>query len=100
VSQFDSQTLEHLKQLCRIDCSEEEDFDILANMGRILDYIDQLGEINTEGVEPCSYVLRGMLHNLMREDTEGELLPRERFLANAPDQVGGMIRTPPVLKDL
>ena len=60
----------------------------------------QLNEVDTTGVEPCNYVLKSMLKNLMREDSVGELLPRERFLSNAPDQIGGMVRTPPVLKDI
>jgi len=100
MSQFNTEALEHLKKLCRIDCDEEEQIDILHSLNRILEYMNQLGELDTEGVEPCNYVLRSMLKNLMREDTVQDLLPRETFLANAPDQIGGMVRTPSVLKDL
>jgi len=100
MSQFDSKTLEQLKKLCHIDCEKEEEIDILKSLSRILDYIDQLNEIDTKGIESCNYVLTSMSKKLMREDAVEELLPRERFLANAPDQIGGMVRTPPVLKDL
>lgn len=100
MAQFNSETLDHLKKLCRIECDEAEDQILLRNFHDILDYMTQLNEVNTDGVEPCNYVLRSMLKNLMREDEVKDLLPREKFLNNAPDQIGGMIRTPPVLKDL
>lgn len=98
MANFDHQALEHLKKLCRIECTEEENRDILDSLSRILEYVAQLDEINTEGTKTCRYVLRGMLRNQMREDEVKDLLPREKFLANAPDQIGGMVRVPPVLK--
>jgi aspartyl-tRNA(Asn)/glutamyl-tRNA(Gln) amidotransferase subunit C len=100
MSELNSQTLEYLKKLCRMTCSEEEDLDVQHSLNRILDYIEQLNEIDTTNVEPCNYVLRSMLKNLMREDIAENVFSRDAFLANAPDQIGGMIRTPPVLKDL
>jgi aspartyl-tRNA(Asn)/glutamyl-tRNA(Gln) amidotransferase subunit C len=98
MANFDHQTLEHLKKLCRIECTDEENLDILNSLTRVLDYVNQLDEVNTEGVKTCRYVLRGMQRNQMREDEVKDVLPREKFLANAPDQIGGMIRVPPVLK--
>lgn len=98
MANFDHQTLEHLKKLCRIECTDEENQDILNSLTRVLDYVNQLDEVNTEGVKTCRYVLRGMQRNQMREDEVKDVLPRETFLANAPDQIGGMIRVPPVLK--
>ncbi len=98
MANFDHQTLEDLKKLCKIQCSPEEDVDILTSLSRVLDYMEQLREINTENTRTCRYVLRGMGKNRLREDLEANLLPREEFLANAPDQIGGMIRVPPVLK--
>jgi aspartyl-tRNA(Asn)/glutamyl-tRNA(Gln) amidotransferase subunit C len=98
MSHFNNQTLEHLKKLCRIECTPEEDADILDSLNKVLGYVAQLNEVNTEGVKTCRYVLRSMLKNLMREDEVKDLLPREQFLANAPDQIGGMIRVPPVMK--
>ncbi len=98
MSQFDNQTLENLKRLCRMSCTPEEDQDILHSLSRVLDYVEQLKEVDTTGVAPCDYVLQSMLKNLMREDEPKPPLPREEFLHNAPDQIGGMIRVPPVMK--
>lgn len=98
MSKFDNQTLENLKKLCRIECTPEEDADILNSLSRVLEYVEQLNEVNTTGVASCNYVLEAMLKNLMREDEVKEILTREQFLSNAPDQIGGMIRVPPVMK--
>ena len=95
---FDRETLTHLERLCRIRCSPEEEQEILETLPRILGYIDQLNEVDTENTEPCRYVLKEMLKNLMRPDEVVQTLTREQFLNNAPDHVGGMIRVPPVLK--
>jgi len=98
MANFNHDTLSYLKNLCRLDCSAEEDQDILECLPRILDYIKLLDEVNTENTKTCRYVLRGMLKNQMREDEVKDPLPREEFLSNAPDQIGGMIRVPPIMK--
>ncbi len=98
MANFDHQTLEHLKKLCKVECTPEENEEILSSLNNILNYVEQLKEVNTEGTKTCRYVLRGMLNATLREDEVADLLPREEFLANAPDQIGGMIRVPPVLK--
>ena len=90
--------LSHLKKLCRIDCTPQEEAELLSRLTRVLDYMGQLNEVDTEGVKPCRFVLRSMLKNRMREDEVKDLLPRDQFLSNAPDQIGGMVRVPQVLK--
>ena len=98
MANFNHQTLEYLKELCRIDLTEEEGIDIEKALARILEYIEQLNEVNTENTKTCRYVLSGMLRNRMREDEVKEVLSVDQLTINAPDQVGGMIRIPSVLK--
>jgi len=98
MADFDKPTLEHLKKLCRIDCEGEEEEDILKSLKRTLEFVAQLDEVHTEKTKPCNYVTNGMSKNKWREDVAGTLFTREQFLANAPDQIAGMIRVPPVLK--
>lgn len=98
MADFDKQTLEYLKKLCRIDCDEEEEEDILKSLKRILEYVEQLDEVQVEKTKPCNYVQNGMVKNRWREDVPEAVAFREQFLANAPDQIAGMIRVPPVLK--
>lgn len=99
MASFDRQTLEHLKKLCRLDTTAEEEAEILQSLNRVLTYMDQLKEVPTEGVKSCRYVLRSMLKNQMRPDEIQDLLTQEEFLSNVPDQIGGMVRVPPILKN-
>jgi aspartyl-tRNA(Asn)/glutamyl-tRNA(Gln) amidotransferase subunit C len=94
---LDKKTIKMLTQLSRIHCSEEEEEALLKDLQKILTYVEQLNEIDTSNVPPCNQVIPGMA-NRMREDVVGEKLPRERFLENAPQQIGGLIRVPTVLK--
>jgi len=98
MSNFDKQSLENLEKLCRIKLTPQEEVEFLDSIKEILDYVEQMNEIDTEGVAPCNYVLKEMQMNTTREDKVGKTLPREEFLSNAPEQIGGMIRIPPVMK--
>lgn len=97
MSDIDKKTVENLTKLSRIECTEEEQEAILRDLKRILNYIELLNEVDTEHVPPCNHVLDDIA-NVLREDEVGAILPREEFLANAPSQIGGMIRVPPVIK--
>lgn len=96
---LNKQTIKMLTSLSRISCTEEEQEALLTDLQKILNYIDQLNEVDTENTPPCNQVIPNMA-NVMREDEVGMTLPRAIFLANAPAQaqIGGMIRVPPVLK--
>jgi len=97
MAHLDKKTIQNLTKLSRIDCSEEEQEALLIDLAKIVAYIDLLDEINTDNVPVCNQVLEGS-SNVTREDTIGSTMPRDVFLANAPSQVGGMIRVPPVMK--
>ena len=92
-----NEEIEKLSKLCRIACTAEEKEKLRRNLSKILGYVDQLKQIDTEGVPPCNNVLEE-LSSVMREDKIEESLPREVFLANAPAHVGGMVRVPPVIQ--
>ncbi len=97
MSKLDKEQIKYLTQLCRIDCNEDEQNDLLKDLGEILNYMEQLNDIDTSSVKPCYQVLEDV-SNVMREDTIGDTMPREIFLANAPSQIGGLIRVPTVIK--
>ena len=61
-------------------------------MGRMLDYIDKLGELDTSGVEPMSHVFP--VENVFREDVVTNTDTREDLLKNAPQQKDGMFMVP------
>lgn len=97
MAKLNKEIIKNLSTLCRIDCTEEEQESLLRDLEKILGYIEQLQQVNTDNVPSCYQVLEGM-ENVMREDVVGKLLNRDTFLANAPAHIGGMIRVPPVIK--
>lgn len=97
VHHLDKQLVKYLTQLSRIACTDEEQDSLLKDLQQILDYVEQLQEVDTENVPPCDQVLADMA-NVFREDVTETSMPREVFLANAPAHVGGMIRVPPIIK--
>lgn len=97
MAKLDRESVKKLSKLCRINCTEEEAEKLVVDLQKILDYVEQLNAIDTEGIAPCNHVLKEVF-NVMRDDQIGETMPREALLANAPDKIGGFIRVPPVLK--
>ena len=61
-------------------------------MGRMLDYIDKLGELDTTGVEPMSHVFP--VQNVFREDVVTNGNQREQMLSNAIQEKDGMFMAP------
>ena len=98
MSEFSEKDFDHLAKLCRLDFSQEEKKRLGNDLSRMLDYVKQLHELDTENVAPCKHILETMV-NVMRDDLPGHLLKREDFLANVPSHVGGMVRVPPVIKN-
>ncbi|MCI0382622.1 MAG: Asp-tRNA(Asn)/Glu-tRNA(Gln) amidotransferase subunit GatC [Chlamydiae bacterium] len=87
----------YLAKLCRIELAKEDQEKLQNQFAQILSYIDQLKELDTERVKAYRGVI-DTVSSTTREDVAQEILPREAFLENAPDHVGGMIRIPPVIK--
>lgn len=85
-------TIEYVGILAKLELSAEEKEQAGKDMGRMLDYIDKLGELNTDGVEPMSHVFP--VKNVFREDivTNGDM--REEILKNAPGEKDGMFVAP------
>ncbi len=88
-----------IAELARLHFSESELTEFIAQFQRILDYIEQLERVNTEGVEPTSHVslTAAFEKHLFREDEVKPSLPVEKSLANAPDPGDGHFRVPKVL---
>lgn len=80
----------HVAQLARLRLSDEELASMQKQLSAIIDYINTLQEVDVTGVEPTAQVTG--LTSVLREDVVAPPLPRERVLANAPDQRDGMFR--------
>ena len=98
MAEVTEENLSHLAKLCRIGLSGKERKARLKDFQQIVEYVDQLSAIPTEGVEPCSYVTRGHAQTPRREDIAENTLDRQLFLEGAPSSIAGLVRVPIVLK--
>ena len=86
----------HLAQLSSLQLSDDEIDSLQVDIGNIVAYIEQLSELNTDGIEP-TYQVTG-LSNVWRDDSiEDEAVTREQLLALAPEQQAGAVKVPRVL---
>lgn len=97
MSDLNEDSIRVLSRLCRIEVKEEEIEPLFHSLKRVLDYVSQLKEVDVSDLSPHSHIDEQGVGSL-RPDSVGDHLPRDVFLSNAPDQVGGMIRVPPVMK--
>jgi aspartyl-tRNA(Asn)/glutamyl-tRNA(Gln) amidotransferase subunit C len=89
----------YIAALARLELTDAEVARFQSELDDILGYVDQLRELDVEGVEPTAHARPRA--NVMREDeASGQSLQRERVLANAPAVVGGTgVRVPVVLEE-
>jgi aspartyl-tRNA(Asn)/glutamyl-tRNA(Gln) amidotransferase subunit C len=85
----------HIARLARLTLTPAEQEKFASELTVILDYIDQLKSVDTEGVELQGYAAGA--GNLFREDRIEGSLPGREALRNAPRQDGGYILVPRVL---
>ena len=86
------ETIDYVGILAKLELSDEEREQAKKDMGRMLDYIDKLGELDTSGVEPMSHVFQ--VENVFREDVVTNQDMREDILKNAPGEKDGMFMVP------
>lgn len=84
--------IDNLEILAKLELSESEKEQAKLDMGRMLAYLDKLGELDTENVEPTTHILP--MQNVLREDVTTNSDTREELLANAPEEKDGMFLVP------
>ncbi len=89
--------VEHVATLARLGLDEQGKQTMTAELGRILQYIASLNEVNIEGVPPTSHALDPQA-NVLRDDRVVPGLSREDALAAAPAEKDGMFRVPRVVE--
>ena len=83
--------------LARLELTDAELATMTPQLSAILDYVEQLRQVNTDGVEPLAHALE--VRNVFRDDEPAGSLPVEAALANAPAKRGPFFRVPAVLED-
>jgi aspartyl-tRNA(Asn)/glutamyl-tRNA(Gln) amidotransferase subunit C len=92
----DTATVRHIARLARLKMSDAEVEAMVPELNNILGWVEQLGEVNTDGVEPLTAVIDQPLR--LREDrvTDGGI--RDEVLANAPEAQHGFFAVPKVIE--
>ena len=86
----------HIATLARIAMSDEELDRLLPELNNILGWVEQLSEVNTDGVEPLTAVIDQKLR--LRDDVVNYGNIRDQVLANAPEAQHGFFAVPKVIE--
>ena len=86
------ETIEYVGILAKLELSDEEKEKAKEDMGKMLDYIDKLNELDTSNVEPMSHVFP--VNNVFREDVVTNGDDRENILKNTPEEKDGAFVVP------
>jgi aspartyl-tRNA(Asn)/glutamyl-tRNA(Gln) amidotransferase subunit C len=93
---LDKSAVTHIATLARIRVADGEKEQLVHELNGILAWVEQLGEIETEGVEPMTSVAEMTLP--MREDEVTDGGRRDDILANAPEAAHGFFAVPKVVE--
>jgi aspartyl-tRNA(Asn)/glutamyl-tRNA(Gln) amidotransferase subunit C len=93
---MDTETVKRIAHLARIDVAEAELERLADELGAIIGWVEQLDEVDTDGVEPMTSVVEATLPKRADKVTDGGI--RDDVLANAPDPEKGFYTVPKVLE--
>lgn len=94
--QVDKQTLENIAHLARLHFDEAQTEKMIAEMSKILSWMEKLNEIDTEAISPLIHISQEM--NVLRNDEAQPSLEHERGLLNAPKRDANYFRVPKVIE--
>ena len=92
---LDRDMVVRVARLSRLRLEESEISDYLRKLSSILEYVEQLNEVSTEGVEPMAHAVE--LNNVFRQDTVVPSLTRDLALSNAPKSDGRYFLVPQII---
>ena len=92
---IEEQQTEYVARLANLSFSAEELVAYTKDLESILNYMQELNTIHTDGVEATTHVLP--LTNVFREDCIGDCLPNHDALSNAPDSEDGSFKVPKIM---
>ncbi|MGB4658863.1 MAG: Asp-tRNA(Asn)/Glu-tRNA(Gln) amidotransferase subunit GatC [Mobilitalea sp.] len=85
-------TIQYVSILAKLSVSEDEKAKIAEDLNHILDYIETMNELDTEGIDPMSHVLP--IKNVFREDEVINGNNRDELMKNAPKSKDGCFAVP------
>lgn len=92
----DKDTVRRVAHLARIEVAEDDLEPLSKELSAILNFAEQLAEVNVEGVEPMTSVTPMALKRRADEVTDGNI--QDKILSNAPDAREGFFAVPKVVE--
>ncbi|OKL39299.1 Asp-tRNA(Asn)/Glu-tRNA(Gln) amidotransferase subunit GatC [Pontibacter flavimaris] len=92
----DIQTIRKIAHLARLEFNEEKEQEVLQDLNKILNWVDQLRQLDTEHVAPLIHMSEEV--NVLREDEPRNTITHEQALRNAPKKDSDYFRVPKVLE--
>jgi aspartyl-tRNA(Asn)/glutamyl-tRNA(Gln) amidotransferase subunit C len=93
---IDQETLQKIAHLARLNFDSQAAEKMSADLSQVLNWVEQLQEVDTEGVAPLTNMSAEV--NAFRKDVVGEQLTQEQALKNAPQQENGFFSVPKVME--
>ena len=93
---LDKDQVRHIAALARLNLSDDEYGESVAKLSKIVDFVDQLSQADTEGVVPMAHPLDATQR--LRPDAVTETDERDRYQENAPSVTGGLYLVPKVIE--
>ena len=75
--------VDHIAHLARLQYDKDEKINIKADLSKIIDFVDQLSSVDTDGVEPLIFMTDSI--NVLREDIQVDTVTQKEALQNAPN---------------
>jgi aspartyl-tRNA(Asn)/glutamyl-tRNA(Gln) amidotransferase subunit C len=94
--EIDLETIRKIAHLARLELKPEEEQQMSGDFAKILDWMNQLNELDTSNVEPLMHMHQGV--NVFREDNAKNELTKKEGLVNAPQKNDDYIMVPKVME--
>lgn len=95
MSQFNRDDVKKVAHLARLELTEAEETQFAGQLSDILDYVQQLEELDTENVDPTAHAID--MRNITRSDRHSSYPHREDLLEGAPDREDDFFKVPKIL---
>ncbi|MDB5393401.1 MAG: gatC [Rhodospirillales bacterium] len=93
---LDAAAVARIARLARIRLTDDEKNHLAAELSQVMDWVDELQTVDTEGVEPLTSVVGARLKT--RSDIVTLNVTRDEVLANAPEATAGFFTVPKVVE--
>ena len=93
---LDKDQVQHIAMLARLRIADEEAAEVVDKLSRIVDFVDQLSQADTENVVPMAHPLHAV--QPLRPDAVTESNERDAIQQNAPEVADGLYLVPKVIE--